>query len=312
MSQEKVSKTGIRLQKILAQAGIASRRASEVLIKDGKISVNGKIVTELGVRANPDTDVIEVEGVPIDQEDLNVKSMTILLNKPRGVMCTAHDPEGRQTVFDLLGEELPRLFTVGRLDYNTEGAILLTNDGQMANRLSHPKYHVAKTYHVKVQGRLSIESVKALRQGVFIDGRRTLPADVSELGSIEKNIWYEVVLVEGRNRQIHRMMEAVGARVSRLKRVQYGNLTLEGVKVGNWRPISKREIEGLLTGAPAVNSPAPPQPRAPQSEKEKKRSRSSSSRRARGPASKADQPGKKRRESRRKPDGYSRSRNKDS
>ena len=266
---------GIRLQKIIAQAGIASRRAAEGLILEGKVAVNGEVVTELGVRANPETDEVTVEGIPVEMDLFHAKRITLLLNKPRGVMCTANDPEGRKTVYDLLDEELPRLFTVGRLDYNTEGVILLTNDGDLANKLTHPRFHVAKTYHVKVQGSLSQEAIRQLRKGVLIDGRRTLPADVEELGALEQNQWYEVVLVEGRNRQIHRMMEAVGVRVSRLKRVQFGNITNEGVNVGAWRSLSKREIEGLLQGAPAVGVPSPPKPRL-SSPKKKTRSRNQS------------------------------------
>ena len=275
---------GIRLQKIIAQAGIASRRAAEGLIQDGKVAVNGTIVTELGVRADPENDEITVEGIPLEMEVFHAKRVTLLLNKPRGVMCTAHDPEGRKTVYDLLDEELPRLFTVGRLDYNTEG-ILLTNDGELANKLMHPRFHVAKTYHVKVQGSLSQDAIRQLRKGVLIDGRRTLPADVEELGALEQNQWYEVVLVEGRNRQIHRMMEAVGVRVSRLKRVQFGNLTNEGVNVGSWGLLSKREIEGLLQGAPAVGTPSPPRPRTTAPPKGKKRTNTRTSRSSRGPRS---------------------------
>jgi len=316
MVKKKQSKLdGVRLQKLLAQAGVASRRGAEALILQGKISVNGKVITEMGCRADPETDVIEVDGVPIEQEEILGKRVTILMNKPRGVMCTANDPEGRETIFDILDEDLPRLFSVGRLDYNTEGAILLTNDGTMANRLTHPRFHVAKTYHVKIQGKLSHDSIKALRTGVVIEGKRTLPADVTELGSLEKNIWYEVVLIEGRNRQIHKMMEAVGARVSRLKRVQFGNLTLDGVKVGSWRPLSGRELDGLLTGAPAISSPAPPQPRRAASDNKKPGKRGSASKGRAGSREKttntrhensARNPNEQASRSRRKPGGYSR------
>lgn len=265
---------GIRLQKILAKAGLASRRGAETLISQGKVSINGTIVTELGVRADPATDVIEVNGIPLEIETLTDKPITILLNKPRAVMCTAKDPEGRKTVFDILDDKtLPRLFTVGRLDYNTEGAILLTNDGNLGNRLTHPRYHISKIYHVKLQGKLTSEHLKLLRGGMMLNGKMTLPADITELGSLEKNIWYEVTLFEGRNRQIHRMMEAIGARVSRLKRVQFGNLTLDRVKVGTWRAVSGAELEGLVTGAPAANSPAPPQPRNESSDRRKNPSR---------------------------------------
>ena len=176
----------VRLQKLIANAGIASRRHAETIILEGRVTLNGKVVTELGTKADPSRDRISVDGTELALRKEGAAKLTILLHKPRGVICTADDPEGRQTVFDLLGPALPRLFTVGRLDYNTEGALLLTNDGDLANILTHPRHHVAKIYEVRVQGRLSAENLLTIREGFQLDGRRVQPGVIEEIRASEK------------------------------------------------------------------------------------------------------------------------------
>jgi pseudouridine synthase len=240
-----------RLQKIISRAGIASRRAAEELITAGKVRVNGVVVTELGAKASPDTDRIEVDGRTIDSAGYSRPEVFILLNKPRGVMCTKSDPEGRETVMDLLPPEYSTLFSVGRLDYHTEGCLLLTNDGDLANALVHPTHHVPKVYEVKVQGELTEPALAALREGVFLDGRKTNPVDVIKLrySQTGQNTWYQFVLTEGKNRQIHRMLEVVGFRVVRLRRVSMGPIELGNLPIGRYRTLNEQEVASLRNAA---------------------------------------------------------------
>jgi 23S rRNA pseudouridine2605 synthase len=231
-----------RLQKILAQAGIASRRSAERLILDGRVRVNGRIVSELGARANPVRDRVEVDGKRLVAE----KPVYFLMHKPRGVVTTLDDPEGRKSVKDLLRTVPERVFPVGRLDFQTSGALLLTNDGAMAQALLHPARRVPKVYHAKIQGSLDEQRLELLRSGVTLDdGERTAPAEVEIVRKDDKHTFIEVTISEGKNRQIHRMLDAVGREVLRLTRLAFAGLPLEGLRPGQMRPLTQAELNDL-------------------------------------------------------------------
>jgi 23S rRNA pseudouridine2605 synthase len=234
-----------RLQKIIAAAGIASRRKAEELISSGRVQVNGQVVTELGSKADPETDHIRVNGKLLHGAQRHVY---LLLNKPRGYVTTTSDPENRPTVMDLIRGVKGRVYPVGRLDYASEGLLLLTNDGGLAHRLMKAASHVPKTYLVKVAGTPREEAIAKLRAGVSIatdDGGRvrTGPASARVIKEAA-NPWYEITLIEGRNRQIRRMFEAVGHHVEKIKRVRYGPLTLD-VPAGEFRPLTLKEVARL-------------------------------------------------------------------
>src|SRR5215470_12456839 len=244
-----------RLQKIIAAAGIASRRKAEELISQGRVTVNGQVVSELGSKADPERDHIKVDGKLLRGPERHVY---LLLNKPKGYVTTVSDPEGRPTVMSLLRNVGQRIYPVGRLDYSSEGLLLLTNDGELANKLTRAASHVPKTYLVKISGRASEEDIAKLRRGIRIGsrplradttGRResqaghTAPAQIRLVREAD-NPWYEVTLIEGRNRQIRRMFEEVGHHVEKIKRIRYGPLTLD-VEPGQFRELSPREVELL-------------------------------------------------------------------
>lgn len=234
--------SGERLQKILSQAGISSRRAAEALIQAGRVSVNGRTVTELGTRAHPQRDRIALDGRPLRAA---APLAYILLNKPVGVMTTLADPEGRPTVRDLLTGLRQRVFPVGRLDYHSAGLLLLTNDGDLALRLSHPRYGVKKTYQVKVKGHPAAAQLTALATGVRLPDGITTPASVRVLTARERKAWLEVTLAEGKNREVRRMCEAVGLPVEKLVRVALGPLKLGKLPVGAWRHLESAEVAKL-------------------------------------------------------------------
>ncbi len=234
-----------RLQKIIAAAGIASRRKAEELISAGRVQVNGQVVTELGTKADPDTDHVRVNGKLLSGEQRHVY---LLLNKPKGYVTTVSDPENRPTVVQLIHGVKQRVYPVGRLDYASEGLLLLTNDGALANKLMQASSNVPKTYVVKVAGTPSPEALEKLRGGVSIatdEGRRvrTAPPGI-RLVKQGANPWYEVTLIEGRNREIRRMFEKVGHHVEKIKRVRYGPLTLD-VPPGEFRKLSQQEVDRL-------------------------------------------------------------------
>jgi 23S rRNA pseudouridine2605 synthase len=240
-----------RLQKIIAAAGIASRRKAEELISSGRVQVNGQIVTELGSKADAETDHIRVNGKLLHGAQRHVY---LLLNKPKGYVTTMSDPEKRPTVMDLIHGVKGRVYPVGRLDYASEGLLLLTNDGDLAHRLMKAASHVPKTYVVKVAGTPKEDAIAKLRLGVSIatdDGKRvkTGPALV-KIVKEAANPWYEITLVEGRNRQIRRMFEAVGHHVEKIKRVRYGPLTLD-VPPGEFRSLTLKEVERLKAASEA-------------------------------------------------------------
>src|SRR5438309_2012755 len=234
-----------RLQKIIAAAGIASRRKAEQLIASGHVQVNGQVVSELGSKADPETDHIRVNGKLLHGAQRHVY---LLLNKPKGFVTTMSDPQKRPTVMDLIRGVKGRVYPVGRLDYASEGLLILTNDGELAHRLMKAASHVAKTYVVKVAGTPKEEAIAKLRAGVSIatdDGKRvkTGPALVRVVKEAA-NPWYEITLIEGRNRQIRRMFEAVGHHVEKIKRVRYGPLSLD-VPPGKFRSLTTQEVARL-------------------------------------------------------------------
>jgi 23S rRNA pseudouridine2605 synthase len=232
-----------RLQKILAQAGLASRRASEQFIVEGRVAVNGVVVTELGTKADPESDSITLDGNEVCRV---ARLVHIVLYKPPGYMTTMKDPEGRPLVIDLLKDIRERVYPVGRLDYNTEGLLLLTNDGQWANALAHPRHEVEKEYHVRVRGQVDPAQIRKLAEGVDLEDGRTAPARVSSIKESDSNTWLSIAIHEGRYRQVRRMCEAVSLSVVRLKRVRYGFLTLDGLKPGEYRFLSAEEAGRLL------------------------------------------------------------------
>jgi 23S rRNA pseudouridine2605 synthase len=238
-----------RLQKIMAAAGIASRRRSEELIKGGLVSVNGKTVTELGSKADPETDHIRVNGKLLQGAERHVY---LLMNKPKGYVTTLRDPEGRPTVMDLLHGVKARVYPVGRLDYASEGLLLLTNDGAFANHLMKAASHVPKTYMVKVSGVPTADGLSRLREGIYIasDKERRVKTSPAKINVIRAsaNPWYEVTLVEGKNRQIRRMFEAIGHHVEKIKRVRYGPLELD-VHPGKFRKLAPQEVTKLKSAA---------------------------------------------------------------
>jgi 23S rRNA pseudouridine2605 synthase len=235
-----------RLQKLIAQAGIASRRAAEELITNGQVSVNGAIVTELGTKADPEKDHIKVRGKLINTK-LQTRSKTyILLNKPKGYLSSVSDPEGRKLVTDLVKGH-GRLHPVGRLDFNSEGLMILTNDGEFTNRVAASKT-VAKVYEVKVKGLPNRHAVNKLRRGITLDdGFRTAPAEIHELKPTDKNGWFEVILREGHNQQIRKMFDAIGHSVVKLRRTQIGHLTDSGLGPGMFRKLSEQEVTEITS-----------------------------------------------------------------
>ena len=244
----------IRLQKLLSQAGVASRRAAEKLIADGRVTVNGKTVTAMGTKADAATDDIRVDGRRIKPAE---RLRYILLYKPTGVVTTRSDPQRRRTVIDLLGGVREYVYPVGRLDYDSEGLLLLTNDGELAARLTHPRHGVARTYEARVAGMPDAEAVQRLRTGIPLDGRRTGPADVV-LVSAQRRDRDGVLLItirEGRNRQVRRMCEAVGHPVSKLRRVRIGPLTDRQLKAGEWRDLTAAEVRALERATASTGTP---------------------------------------------------------
>lgn len=230
-----------RLQKVLAHAGIESRRAAEEMILQGRVAVNGKVVTTLGTKVDPDRDTITVDGKPIPRR---VKPVYLMLNKPAGYITSVYDPKQRPTVMDLVPHK-SRIYPVGRLDANSEGLLLITNDGDFANRVAHPRHEHEKEYHVAVPGTVKAEDLQSLSEGVAIDGYVTLPAQVRVLSADGKITWLSITIVEGRNRQIRKMLHALGYRVERLIRVRIGPLWLGSLPRGSYRHLTPAEVSKL-------------------------------------------------------------------
>jgi len=249
-----------RIQKILSRAGIASRRAAEQVMADGRVTVNGETVREMGTKADVTTDDIRVDGVRIRPP---ADPVYLLLYKPRGVVTTRHDPEGRATVMGLV-PPVAGLFPVGRLDVGTEGLLILTNDGSFAQRVSHPRYEVPRVYQAKVRDVPSHETLARITAGVRVEGER-LAADHVRVLEADNNSWLELTLHEGKNHEVRRLMEAVGHPVSKLKRVAIGPVTMRGLSPGQFRHLTAQEVRALTHGVrrgarPPARRPAPGRP----------------------------------------------------
>ncbi len=230
-----------RLQKIIARAGLASRRTAEEWITAGRVRVNGRVVKTLGTQADPRGDRIEVDGKRITAEDL----VYVVLHKPRGFVSTVKDPEGRPTVADLVRPIRARLFPVGRLDFATSGVLLMTNDGALSHALLHPKSKVPKRYIVKLDGSISDNALQQWRTGIELEDGKTLPADVRRLRDEAGKSWLELTLYEGRNHQVRRMAEACGFVAMRLARVAFAEIDHDGLRPGQWRALSVEEMRKL-------------------------------------------------------------------
>lgn len=248
-----------RLQKIISKAGAASRREAERLILAGRVTLNGRVVTELGTQADGEQDVIAIDGVSISAPK---QKLYFLLNKPKRCISAVKDDRGRRTVIDLLPEVEEYIYPVGRLDYDTEGLLLLTNDGDLMNGLLHPRYEIEKTYIAKAQGMVTGEDIKKLCRGIMLEDGMTAPGRAKLLERADNGSWCRVQLTihEGRNRQVRRMLQAIGHRVQELKRVAFAGLTLEGVPRGGYRSLTGEEvarlkkIAGTAAGKPAGNA----------------------------------------------------------
>jgi len=249
----RADKSPARLQKILSAAGVASRRTSESLIQQGRVTVNGTVVTTLGTKADPSRDDVRVDGRRIRVES---RRRYILLNKPRGYVTTRSDPQGRRTVMDLLTGVREYVYPVGRLDYDSEGLLLLTNDGDLAARLMHPRHDVERVYEARVRGIPDVPAIDRLTRGIMLDGRRTAPARVERpqprttaTGGSQATI--EIALHEGRKHQVRRMFEAVGHPVVRLRRIRIGPIEDDSLTTGHYRDLTPRELAALRRAAGA-------------------------------------------------------------
>jgi 23S rRNA pseudouridine2605 synthase len=236
-----------RLQKLISAAGVASRRHAEDLIAAGKVTVNGHVVKELGSKADPEKDHIKVNGKLINPQLKSREKIYVLLSKPKGYLSSVSDPEGRPLVTELLPPALGRLHPVGRLDFNTEGLLLLTNDGDFTNFVTAARNRVEKVYEVKVKGVPTESGIERLRRGITLDdGTRTAPAKITKLNETQTNAWYEVLLHQGRNQQVRRMFESIGHSALKLRRVRIGFLHDENLKPGQWRFLSPGEAARLM------------------------------------------------------------------
>lgn len=232
-----------RLQKYMARCGVASRRSCEKIISQGRTSINGKIVKSMGVKVDPSVDEVRVDGKIISPE---INNVYIILNKPAGYITTVSDPHGRPTVLDLIGPIKERIFPVGRLDLMSEGLLILTNDGELAYLLAHPKYEIKKQYSVVINGHPTDSQVHSLRSGLDIGGYITRPADVKLVGKTHKTTTFNVVIHEGRKRQIRLMFKAIGYDVVHLKRERLANIEIGSLPRGEWRHLSPKEVQSLI------------------------------------------------------------------
>ena len=248
----------------MSAAGIGSRRAAETLIAAGRVSVNGEVVTTLGTRADPARDKIRVDGRQVSGAE---RRRYLVVNKPAGYVTTRNDPQGRRTVLDLVPRIREYVYPVGRLDYESEGLLLLTNDGELAATLTHPRHRVERVYEAVVSGVPGAAKMRKLEAGVFLDGRRTAPAEVRLLGGHktrrDDHARIRVVLTEGRNRQVRRMFESIGHPVERLRRTRLGPISIRGLKRGEARELTRDEVHALKR---AISSPSKPKAQSPKPE----------------------------------------------
>lgn len=239
-NEESDDKFQIRLQKFIADCGITSRRKAEQLITQGRVTINGEVVMELGTKVDPKNDIVLVDGHLADLAA--VDQVYLMLHKPRGFVTTLNDPEGRETVMDLVKDVTERIYPVGRLDYLSEGLLIMTNDGEVANMIMHPKFNVTKVYEVKVFGSVTETILNKLRAGAYLEEGFVKPTSVRVIKQLPTKTWLEFRLNEGRNREIRRLCEAVGLTVDKLKRLAIGNLSVEGVAPGKYRLMSKHQL----------------------------------------------------------------------
>lgn len=232
----------VRLQKFLADAGLASRRAAEQFILEGRVAVNGELVRQLGVKVDPLHDRVTVDGKPVREK----RKLYVALHKPRGCVCSKKDEHNRPTIYDLLPREWTNLYSVGRLDYDTEGLIFVTNDGQFALRLTHPRYEIRKKYVATVEGRIGPETLEQFTRGIFHEGERLKARAAHLVSSGAARSVVELELTEGKNREVRRLFESQGKTVKRLQRVQIGKIKLGELKSGRWRTLTEPEINSLL------------------------------------------------------------------
>ena len=231
-----------RLQKLIAQAGITSRRKAEKLIADGSVSVNGKVITKLGTKADPADDHIKVNGKLINPKLERREVVYMLVNKPKGYLCSVSDPENRKLVTDLVPKRYGKLYPVGRLDFNTEGLIILTNDGKFSNHVASTR-SIPKIYEIKVKGLPNAHAVDRLRKGIRLeDGFKTAPTQIKELRATKKNAWFEVTLKEGHNQQIRKMFDMIGFSVVKLRRTRIGRLEDKSLPIGEYRELEVNEV----------------------------------------------------------------------
>lgn len=241
--QEAEQEGQVRLQKFLARAGVASRRASEKLIEAGRVSVNGQVVTELGTKVDPEADEVRLDGAPVCKA---AEAVTLMLNKPAGYLTSMKDPQGRPCVAQLVPlDEFPALYPLGRLDYDTTGLLLFSTDGELGNAVLHPSHHVDKTYRALVKGKPSEAALDRLRSGVVLDDGPTQPAEVRLAGRKGKNAYVEITIHEGRKRQVKRMCDAIGHPVLQLHRASFGPLELGDLPEGKYRVLSEQEVAAL-------------------------------------------------------------------
>lgn len=232
----------IRLNKFLSQVGAASRREADKMISEGRVEVNNEVIQELGYKIDGEKDEVKVDGKRVNRE----KSLAyLMLNKPLGYLVTMKDPYQRPTIKELLPSLKKRIFPVGRLDYDSEGLLLLTNDGELAYRLTHPSFEVKKTYIVKVRGEPDLLKLARLKKGIFLYGKKTAPAQITLLSRDSKGALLKTEIHEGRKREVKRMFETIGHKVVSLKRVAFGGLTLGKLKPGEWRFLTQKEVEEL-------------------------------------------------------------------
>lgn len=231
----------MRLQKYMSMCGVGSRRKNEEYILAGRVAINGHVITELGTKVDPDHDEVVFDGRKLHLE----QTVTIALNKPVAVMCTNHDPEGRLTIQEFVKDIPVHLYHIGRLDYDTEGLLLMTNDGELANLMMHPRHEIRKVYHVYCEGVLQDKELKKLREGVLLDDGMTAPAGIRVIDCNDKKSELMVTIHEGRNRQVRRMFAAVGHTVIKLRRERIGTISLKGLRTGAWRVLSEQEVETL-------------------------------------------------------------------
>jgi len=241
----------LRLAKYLAQAGIASRRHAEQMIKNGEIKVNGQLVTEMGTQVEPGKDVIEYQGRIVGST--RPRMIYVLLNKPAGFICSVDDPQGRPTVLDLLKDIKERIYPVGRLDFDTSGLLILSNDGEFTNLMIHPRYKIKKKYEAWVRGRVSQPELSSMSRGLMLEDGMTAPAQVRLIAQDEKNSLLEITIHEGRKRQIKRMCASIGHPVLNLKRTGLAFLSLQGLEEGGYRLLKEQEVQQLKDCAGSIS-----------------------------------------------------------